>query len=159
MPTQDTAETETTYATVKEAAEALYKATERATRDDGKEYVRVRDGSPQWMQDACHAAHGDLFPDDWRYRFIEDCAEVLSENNDRENAEERLGFAEDSYPYNHERIDWLGSHGHRPDYCDTARDEFGMANPDILDLIAWGMDAERHEVFALLYDFLEEMVG
>ena len=57
------------FATVlRELAEAFV----RDTRNDGKEFYKVRKWAPTWLQDsqvsmACHRALDDRFPDDWVY--------------------------------------------------------------------------------------------
>ncbi len=42
------------------------------TGKDEDRYTRCKDGAPSWVSpDLCQAAHGDMFPDDWRYQAIE----------------------------------------------------------------------------------------
>jgi hypothetical protein len=37
----------------------MSQAFETRKRDNGDKYVALKDGSPEWMTDVCHKAHGD----------------------------------------------------------------------------------------------------
>ncbi len=54
-------------------AEQMSKAFERRERKDGKEYVCLKDEFEKtvWMKDVLRSAHGDLFPNDYIYKFVE----------------------------------------------------------------------------------------
>lgn len=121
------------------------------TRADGVRFVKLADDAPEWMEQACRKAHGDMMPDDWRYDFIEDCAQALMED-DAEDAPD----AGDMYPYNADRCRWLASNLNRGGYCDTAMEEFGGDVGGIFNVLGLGMQEEMREVFDLLKSQLEE---
>jgi hypothetical protein len=49
------------------------------TRNDGVLFCKLRDGSPQWMTDAIHAAHGDIMPLDWIYEHCSRIVDMMTE--------------------------------------------------------------------------------
>ena len=127
----------------------------RDKRNDGKEFVLVKDGAPEWITSLCREAHdgAKMLPDDWRFEFIEDALTQL------ENGDEDVRDVDDAYPYTHSRLSWLASNLERPGMCDEAREEYGGDAPaDILSYIAWGMQHEMRQVFDCVKAWLEEFV-
>jgi hypothetical protein len=68
-----------TESKVRELAAQLSKSLETRTRNNGDKFTCLKDGSPEWMRDVIHAVHGDKLPDDYTYKFIERCADTISE--------------------------------------------------------------------------------
>lgn len=66
-------------ATLHKLAAKLSRAFETKKRNDGKEFVCLKDGSPEWMTQAIRSAHGDKLPDDTTYAFVEKAADALAE--------------------------------------------------------------------------------
>ena len=144
-------------------------------REDGDEYVRIKDGAPSWVQDMVRHAHGasgddfGMLPDDWRYRFIREAVDAISSTlgeieTDAEGGSDEAAdaldalsheFADDVPTYNAERIAWLGSHGSRPGYVDEAMEgyEREIGERGVLGIIALGIYAEREEVFGQVCEF------
>jgi hypothetical protein len=146
--------------TVQELASELSKAFETETRNNGDEFVSLRDGSPQWMTDAVHKAHGDKMPDDHIYRFCEMAADAIAEC-DREDEDSLREAIEAIEPpcYTHEQMKWFAGNY---EYCDQAISE-GLwsteapRGPQVTDLVAIGMALHIQEVgFALLDALTEE---
>ena len=131
---------------------------ETAERDGGDEYVRLRAGRPDWVRDLVQHAHGDLLPDDWRYRTISDALEFIAESDD-DPREREHEFADATVDvYTGARLAWLGSHLSRPGYCDDAVEDFGPPSPDgIVERAGLGQYCEAAEVFALVLDALEQL--
>jgi hypothetical protein len=48
------------------------------TRTDGAEFIKLADGSSEWMVDAVRSAHADMMPEDVRYKMISECAYALN---------------------------------------------------------------------------------
>lgn len=142
--------TETTLQGLAEEARAFFV---RDTRDDGSHYWHAKNDRPAWVQELCYAAHGhgDMLPDDWRYQFIVDALDALSENEDADDARDSL----EASIYTHELTEWLGSHGYRPGYCDEALKEYGMDFKDTFSLMQLGQLTEMWEVFDQVRGFLE----
>lgn len=136
--------------TIKERAEELSAAFERRTRDDNKQFVTLRDGSPEWMKEVCRTAHGGMFPDDIRYEYIEATADLISETESIEDARDSI----ESDIYTRDLTAWLGSRAGRYSYCDEAIEEYGWPG-DTIKLLQLGQHAERAEVFDLVVSALE----
>lgn len=137
-------------------AGALYDAFEHKTRANGDAFVSLKDGSPDWMQEAIHEAHGDMLPDDWRYRAVMDAAEAIYDAGADGDTDDAHGAFIDAVDvYNHDLIRWLGSHGARPDYVDNAVDEFGWPDGGLMAAIQLGQAEERGEVFDSVLAFLQ----
>jgi hypothetical protein len=133
----------------------------RSTRDNGAAYWHRKEIQKDWIDDMCYQAHGgntptSMLPDDWRYQFIVDALDALSEHEDEDEARDSL----EASIYTHDLTAWLGSHGYRPAYCDEAVDEygaesfFGKNGGGLTNLIQAGQLAEMQEVFGLVLDAL-----
>jgi hypothetical protein len=120
-------------------------------RDRTRDILLPADDAPEWFTGLCHAAHGGMMPDDWRYELIQDALGAIEDGAD----EDRLDL-DGLYPYTADRLDWLASHLDRPGYCDEAAEDMGGPPGDILAFVAWGMDRELREVFGLVRSKLEE---
>lgn len=138
--------------TLQDFAAELSQAFTGGERSDGSKYRYLKDGSPEWMKDVCHEAHGDMFPDDWRYEFIEVAADALAESDDPDDIQ--LG----ADVYTHDLTSWLGSRVDRYSYCDEARDELGREYESIIHQIMDGQLREKEETLGLVRHALEAMV-
>lgn len=112
--------------------------------------VTIRDGAPEWVTDLCREAHGDMFPDDWRFEFIQDALRAIEEDN------ENFPDVDSLYPYTADRTAWLASRCDRAGYCDEAAAGFGTPPDGVLGAIALGMVWELDEVRGLVRGFLEK---
>lgn len=123
----------TTTTTFGKIATEFFNALEKRTRTDGipdsaNAFYTLRDGSPEWMRDAIHAAHDALdgrMPDDWTYSA---CRGVLSEIDEEDSADdvrERDGEIADRQTNDstHRLCVWLASHVGNVALCDEALDE------------------------------------
>ena len=153
-------ETATVQTLAREAAGWFESAYRGDTGEDQDRYTRCRDGAPEWVGELVRAAHGDMFPDDWRYDAIASALEFVAEVDDPDDG---CGeFADQTVDvYNGDRIAWLGSHGARQGYCDEAAAEFGAEDTasDIISMIGWGQYAEASEVYGLVLQALEARLG
>lgn len=145
-----------TMTTVQEAAEIAVDCFETARRRDDDEdvYVRVKDGSPDWIKDLVYKAHGDFLPDDWRYDCIRAAVEYIRDTDEPDPGEFADGHVD---VYNGALHAWLGSNLQRAGYVDEAIAEFGVSDePDINNMIAMGQYVEAQEVFASVLSSLED---
>lgn len=122
-------------------------------RDDGTAFVKTRDGSPEELQALCMHAHGDMFPDDHRYAFIEEVLIALSETEDPDEIQLEADI------YTHELTGWLNSRADRCGYCDEAVEEYGSRPATTFELLQWGQAFEKAEVLGLVREWLEERAG
>lgn len=145
--------------TLSELARQLSESFERRARDNGEKFYTLRDGSPQWMTDAVHAAHGDMLPDDWRYEAIALAADTLAQAEDDDLDDLGHEWADGAVDtYNADRLRWVASNLNRPYYVDDAREE-GLIEPgaDLLTQLGVGQYQELREVWSLLVEHLTEM--
>lgn len=114
------------------------------------QFYCLKDGRPDWVQELVYSAHDGMLPDDFRYEIIHDCLEAISnEEQDCLEPESR----------NHVLIDWLGSYGYRPDYCNEAMADYLEYNGDldIMSIIQAGYRLEQSEVMALIESYLNDL--
>lgn len=141
--------------TTQSRAQELSSAFERRNRDDGSEFVALKPGSPEWMTDVIRTAHGEMFPDDWRYLLIERAADALADNDNSDAARDSL----EPDVYTGRLADWLASRADRYAYCDEAMDELGAAFDGTFALLQLGQQWELEEVFAVVLSAIEELEG
>ncbi len=130
---------------------------------DGHDYWKAKDGAPKWIKDLCQKAHDTggghlMLPDDFRYEFIVNALDALSEHEDENDALDSL----EPDIYNSELHKWLSSHLERAGYVDEAVKEMGGHSDNGIDGdIALGQLHEKREVFfhvkKALEDRLEEI--
>tara|TARA_Y100000310_G_scaffold214478_1_gene215372 strand:- start:623 stop:925 length:303 start_codon:yes stop_codon:yes gene_type:complete len=91
-----------------------------------------------------------MLPEDYRYQFIVEALDALEEAEDPDEAREGYEFEHRNY----QLALWLGSHGHRFEYCDQWAEEYG--HPESTgDLLRGGHLQERLEVLDLVRGSLE----
>ena len=148
--------------TVQALAREAYEAFESLARDGtpDERLYRLKDGAPEWLGELVRVAHGEFFPDDWRYEAIMDACCWISEVGDPYD-DERGEFADSHVDvYNGALLEWLSSSGYRVGYCEEAVTEFGIeADAGIYRRIALGQYAELEEVYGLVLGALEERAG
>jgi hypothetical protein len=145
-------------ATLQERATAAGGWFKRHKRGEDLIWV-TKDGAPEWVRDMCHAAHQDgtrhgMMPDDWRYSFIVEALDLLSECDD----------PDDVYPepdvYTSELTAWLASRNDRHGYCDESMHEMGHhSQVSTIDVIMAGQVQEKREVLAAVREYLETSDG
>lgn len=127
-------------------------------RADGVEFVRLADGSPEWMTEAVRAAHCDMMPEDTRYSMIRECADALADR-DADEWEDSTGEIADGLVdvYNNARLTWLASNLHRAAYCDEAQDEGLVSDKaSMFDRIGVGQYMEYDEILRELVQAFQD---
>jgi len=134
------------------AAAEFAAAFETRKRDTGEEFTTLKDDAPEWMTETVHSAHGDMLPDDWRYRMIGAVAdamgEMLSYDADADLAEG--GEALDGLVpvYTADQLAWLASRNDRMGYCDEANEECNVTGASTMsERIAAGIYLEYREIW------------
>jgi hypothetical protein len=124
----------------------------RKHRENGDSFISAKDDAPEWVSDVCRDCHGDFLPDDWRYSFITDAADLLAECSDPESIDIEPDV------YTSKLTDWLASSVRRVAYCDDYLSEFGAATDNhTISLISGGQYLERREVLDSLIAALERL--
>jgi hypothetical protein len=135
---------------IKELAEIMLTFLTTGKRDNGETFVKQKDDAPDWVNDVCREAHGDLLPDDYRYAFIQDALEAIVNSDDLDDIEI------DADTYTSDLIDWLGSRNSRYSYVDDAIENFGKSDT-IIDDIRSGQLVEKREVLDAIINELSSL--
>lgn len=140
--------------TTKQLAQSMLDMLETHKRDNGAEFLTFKEDRPQWMQDVSFAAHGDMMPDDHRYRFIFEALAAMVEYDDPADAIESI----EADIYTSDLTTWLGSRADRYGYCDEYMEEMGKESfPGTIELLQAGQAREKEEVFNLVLDALRDL--
>lgn len=137
-------------------AGAFETARRETGEDESEPYVRLREGSPEWMSDVVRAAHddGEMLPDDWRYSTIRSAVECIAESDDPEDAAHEWADAEVDV-YTSARFAWLASNLRRAGYVDQAQDEgITEGSERIVSLIGLGQYNEAREIYSQVLEAL-----
>jgi len=139
---------------IKELAEHARSFFESKTRPNSEEiFWSMTRRHPSWVRDMLFHIHddGDIFPDDYKYEYVVDFLDLLSDGVDPE--EPQL----EPDPYTHDLLKWLGSHSVRIGYVDEAAEDFGhSANGGVVGDIMQGQVREKEEVFNLVVEALKD---
>lgn len=131
---------------------------ETRTRDDGTTYTAVKDGRPDWVQDAVREAHCGMLPDDRIYRLCRNAFGFIHGNDATED--DQSEFADQAVDvYTMDRLRWLASHLSRPGLCDEAADEMGADGLGIVERIGLGQYVEAQGVYAVIFAACEEQAA
>lgn len=137
-------------------ARELYDAFVTDKRLDGTEFVKLQDGSPEWMKDLCRAAHGEMFPDDFRYAMIEEMASKIADSNEDADMDDvRCEIEADIYTS--DLTAWLASRTDRYGYVDEAVEEMGWPDSGLTQALQMGQVREKEEVFEAVRESLEKL--
>lgn len=124
-------------------------------RPDGEAFWAVKDGSPPWVRDLCFKAHdnGEILPDDWRYRFIVESLETLSE------CEDPYDVYIETYSYSGELLKWLSSSLTRLRWVEEAVEGMDWGDRfDMLLALQAGQLHEKEHVFNVVLNELSRLV-
>lgn len=127
---------------------------EMRKRDDGGKFWVRKDDAPDWLTELCHAAHGDMLPEDWRYAAIVHALDAFAESEDPDDVRPEPDV------YTSDLLRWLASHLDRAGYCDQAAAE-GLVDPagGIIAMISAGQYMELSEVYGSVRSSLEARIA
>jgi hypothetical protein len=114
-----------------------------------QEIYILEDDAPAALEELVQNAHGDFFPDDFRYKTIYSALSAFADCN---TDPEEVRLEADIYTYDLTR--WLGSNLRRVSYCDEAQSKFGLEKVDVITLISYGQQVEKDEIVALVREAL-----
>lgn len=124
----------------------------RKTRDDGTEFVSLRDDRPEWLHDAVHEAHGDEFPDDWVYAT---CSRVAFDIDDGMDDAHEIADSQTDV-YNVSRVAWLAGNWQRASWVDQAREEgILIEGADLFEQLGIGQYMQIRHIAQTLLDAVE----
>lgn len=129
---------------------------ERRERHNGVEiYTRIDDcPDNERLQELCMVAHGDMFPDDYKYRFI---VEALNAIGEAEDGDDLMEYIPEPDTYTSNLTEWLHSNNSRVGYMTEAMELWG-GRLDGFQLLRFAQTMEIEEVFNLVIAELEKWV-
>jgi len=124
-------------------------------RDNGEEFVKTKEGRPDWLKTLIFTAHDDMMPDDYRYRFIEDALQYISDQDEDADDLDCPEIEADSYTS--ELTKWLHSRNDRVYYLTEALEEYEIN--DGFQALYLAQLCERGEVYDSVLSSLRELCG
>jgi hypothetical protein len=130
---------------------------ERKERPNGENFYCLKDGTPDWIKEAVHQAHGDLFPNDWIYAQCKAIAQDMTEYEPEDWMDSVSDWADSNVDiYNSDRAAWLGSHLHFGEAVDEAVEELGHSDQGIYGDIAQGQYKVLEQIAYVLIQAVED---
>src|SRR5690606_848180 len=123
-------------------------------RSDGEAFWTVKEHAPLWIRDLCFKAHdnGEILPDDWRYRFIVESLETLSE------CEDPYDVYIETYTHSGELLRWFASSLARLQWVEEAVEGMDWGDRfDMLLALQAGQLHEKEHVFNVVLDELSRL--
>jgi hypothetical protein len=136
---------------VRTLAEHLSKALTTDKRNDGSEFVHLKENSPQWMTEVIRSVHGEKLPDDVTYAFISECADAIAEADDADDAITEI----EPDTYTHDLTEWLHSRADHLYYVTEVLEESEIK--DGFQLLAAAQQKQIHEIGFALISALENV--
>ena len=138
-------------------AQELYDAFETFKRpNEDTTNWKLKDNSPSWMTNIIHTAHGNMFPDDYRYDYTMDAVGLIADND--EDSLDDLKYEIEADIYTSSLLAWLASHSSRTGYVDEAVESMGHSDMGIIGDIMMGQVTERQEIFDSVLESLKNLV-
>ena len=122
-------------------------------RDNGEEFVKTKEGRPDWLENLIFTAHDDMMPDDYRYRFIEDALQYISDQDEDADDLDCPEIEADSYTG--DLTKWLHSRNDRVYYLTEALEEYEIN--DGFQALYLAQLCERGEVYDSVLNSLREL--
>lgn len=144
----------TTANTIASLANEALSHLETRTRTNGESFIATTDNRPEWIQNLCRRAHGDMMPDATKYEYIRSALYLILENDgDTEAAFDSI----EPDMYTADLIAWLASHVERSHYCDRAMEDYGTDSfQNTITLLSMGQSNERRDVMESVIISLED---
>lgn len=103
--------------TVENIAQQFVSFLTTKTRDNGDTFTCTTDNAPDWVSDVICDLHGNMFPDDWTYATIQECAEYIAENGDDDSDSPEAEI------YTARLLSWLSDYPNAVDKVDEGVEE------------------------------------
>ena len=143
---------------IQELATHALTFTESKTRapqgdEPGTRFYTLTNRYPTWLYDLVYAAHETMSPDDYKWEYVVDTLDALSEGRDPED-----GWTEiEADPYTFDLLKWLQSNVERTGFVDEAVREFGYNQESgIMGAIMMGQIQEKQQVWQSVVSGLQE---
>lgn len=145
---------------IQELAQEVLKQFQTKTRDEGQSFVSLKDDHPEWMQDLCREAHGDMLPDDNRYEMIQEALQAIADSDEDADLSDVMHEIEADFR-NADLLAWVSSSLSRAGYVNEAVEQgyADVSNFDLFRTLQAGQIMEKNEVFASIQNSLEERLS
>lgn len=138
--------------TIQELAKKYADWFETAVGKDDIDYLRLKKRDEN-ISNLIYAAHDKMLPDDFKYRFIREALEIISESSEIEDIQLEADI------YNSDLLKWIGSDLHRGYYVDQAIDDMCDGTyPGFFESLRYGQYAEKMEVLHSVILSLEKIL-
>ncbi len=116
-------------------------------------FYTLTERHPTWVKDMVYTAHDDMMPNDYKYQYVVDTLDALSEGQDPDDGMSDI----EADIYNYALLKWLQSHGERVGFVDEAVSEFGH-HPEMgmMGDIMMGQVQEKQQVWQSVVSSLRE---
>ena len=138
---------------LQDLASYYYKFFTTNERPNGDKIVVLKDDAPEELKELVRDAHGDMLPDDYKYRFIEDALGNFADYDDPDSAIDEM----ESDVYTSDLTEWLNSSNNRVYYLSDALSEYGVN--DGFQALSLAQLQEKREVAWAVKDSLETIMG
>jgi len=106
-------------------------------------------------QEFFHHVHGDMLPDDFRYKMIHDILCGMTEYDDIEDIDS-LEILDALIPiYNNDLLQWVSGQS-RYTFVDDAISEYGYPEEGFIKSLQYGYMMELEEVYGLILGWIED---
>jgi hypothetical protein len=138
---------------VKNYANLMYAAFETASRPDGTNFVRLKEGKrEEEYTEIIHAVHDDTdqgLPDDFTYRVIRECLAEITDIEDIDSPELEADI------YTSDLLSWLMDDISRIGRVDDAMGE-GLGCTNLVSLLQYAQWQEKEEIYHSLVSHIRE---
>lgn len=142
--------------TVQELAKEYLEYFQTKKRAGDETFICLKEETPEELRELVRNAHEIMFPDDYKYRYIEESLEIIAETNDEDIAFGCCDVLEADI-YNYSLLGWLQSNLYRISYVDEAVD--AMGHVDLMVDIAQGQLLEKKETYINVLETLKDILS
>jgi hypothetical protein len=142
--------------TIQEKAKKMLDCFEQKKRQDESKFYCLKDDckNRETYQEICMQAHGDMFPDDYKYEFIVEALQQLSDMTEDADPQDTI-FEIESDIYTSDLTKWLDSANSRVYYLTEALEEYPIT--DGFQALSSAQLKEKQEVAFSILQSLEEI--
>ncbi len=116
-------------------------------------FYTLTERHPTWVKDMVYTAHEDMMPNDYKYQYVVDTLDALSEGQDPDDGLSDI----EADVYNYDLLKWVQSHGERVGFVDEVVSELGH-HPDLgmIGDLMMGQVQEKQQVWQSVVSSLRE---
>lgn len=143
--------------TLQELAKEALKHYQQSTANRGGRSVTIwshKKDAPEWIVDMTREAHGDMLPDDWKFKFVVEALDTISEAQEGTEEDALHEWEPDVYSYT--LLQWVSSNLERMEYVNEVVQEYGWSDLGLAGALMEGQKEEFEEVGYIVLEKLRE---